>query len=150
MAFNTITTASGKDLVSTAILNQINVDGINVKVMPAGTSPNVVYRVGDGTIHPEGWDNVQDEQYIDFYISTGATGATGPKGEQGPTGLSGTNGIDGIDGATGPQGPIGATGATGDNGLSPNYEFQYNASNGNLEYRLTGWSYEQTPSIEEW
>ena len=61
----------------------IGVDGINVRVEPAGTSPNVVYRIGDGTVHPEGWDNVDGNKYLDFYISTGAKGATGDKGEDG-------------------------------------------------------------------
>jgi len=61
----------------------IGVDGINVKILPAGTSPNVVYRIGDGTVHPEGWENIDGNKYLDFYISTGATGATGEKGETG-------------------------------------------------------------------
>ena len=34
-------------------------------------SPNVVYRVGDGTVHPEGWDNVLDNEYLDFYLPQG-------------------------------------------------------------------------------
>ncbi len=83
MSFNTIGTASGVDRVNTAILNQISVDGVNVKVLPAGTPPNVVYRIGDGTVHPEGWDNVLDSEYLDFYVSSGTQGVKGDKGEDG-------------------------------------------------------------------
>jgi hypothetical protein len=73
MSFNTVPSTGGsRDLVSTAILNQINVDGVNVKIVPIGTDPNVVYRVGDGTPHPEGWDNVVGQKYLDFYLSRGS------------------------------------------------------------------------------
>lgn len=68
-SFNTISGTGSSDKVSTAILNQIHVDGVFVKTTPMGTAPNVVYRVGDGTVHPEGWDNVLDNEYLDFYIS---------------------------------------------------------------------------------
>lgn len=61
----------------------IGVDGINTKILPAGSSPQVVYRIGDGTIHPDGFDNIDGNKYLDFYISTGATGATGIQGEDG-------------------------------------------------------------------
>ena len=88
MGFNSPVGTSDKDYVSTAIVNQINVDGTNVKVLPAGTPPTVVYRVGDGTVHEEGWDNVEGEQYLDFYISTGARGADGLKGEDGESAYS--------------------------------------------------------------
>lgn len=69
MSFNTLTGSGSLDKVFTAILNQIHVDGVNTKVMPAGTPPTVVYRIGDGTVHPEGWDNVLDNEYLDFYLS---------------------------------------------------------------------------------
>ena len=88
MGFNSPVGTSDKDYVSTAIVNQINVDGTNVKVLPAGTPPTVVYRVGDGTVHEEGWDNVEGEQYLDFYVSTGARGADGLKGEDGESAYS--------------------------------------------------------------
>jgi len=69
MGFNTIKGDSSLDKVFTAIVNQIHVDGTNTKVMPAGTPPSVVYRIGDGTEHDEGWDNVDGEEYLDFYLS---------------------------------------------------------------------------------
>lgn len=138
MAFNLLDSSATLDKVSTATLNQINVDGVNVKVMPAGTSPNVVYRVGDGTAHPEGWDNVVDEQYLDFYVSTGATGSQGLQGIQGPKGNTGDAG------ATGPAG------AVGNDGLSPNYTFAYNSGTGELTYEFSHWSQESDVTVEEW
>lgn len=69
MGFNTVIGSGGSDKVNTAVLNQIHVDGVFVKTTPMGTAPNVVYRIGDGTVHPEGWDNVLDNEYLDFYIS---------------------------------------------------------------------------------
>jgi len=61
----------------------ISVDGINNKTLPDGTTPYVVYRIGDGTIHPEGWENILGNKYLDFYMSNGAKGAKGDKGEAG-------------------------------------------------------------------
>lgn len=84
MSFNTISGGGSTDKVFTAIINQIQVSGVNVKVLPAGSSPSVVYRIGDGGVPPEvGFANVLDSEYLDFYISTGAVGATGAKGETG-------------------------------------------------------------------
>lgn len=138
MGFSIPIQSSGTDKVSTAILNQINVNGVNVKVLPAGTNPNVVYRVGDGTVHPEGWDNVDGEQYLDFYVSTGAKGNVGPAGSVGPKGEQGE------------QGPIGLTGAVGNDGLSPNYTFGYNTDTGELTYEFSHWSQESDITVSEW
>ena len=82
MGFNTPNTDSSNS-VFTAIVNQIHVDGTNVKVLPAGTPPTVVYRIGDGTVHPDGFENTDGFRYLDFYVSTGAQGAKGDKGEDG-------------------------------------------------------------------
>ena len=82
MGFNTPNTDSSNS-VFTAIVNQIHVDGTNVKVTPAGTPPSVVYRIGDGTVHPDGFENTDGFRYLDFYVSTGAQGAKGDKGEDG-------------------------------------------------------------------
>ncbi len=68
MGFNTIVSAGSDDFVSVAVLNQIHVDGVFVKIVPNSYAPNVVYRVGDGTVHPEGWDNVLNNEYLDFYM----------------------------------------------------------------------------------
>lgn len=68
MGFNTPPSSNDSDLVSTAIVNQINVDGVFTKVVPDWMTPNVVYRVGDGTVHDEGWDNVVGNTYLDFYM----------------------------------------------------------------------------------
>jgi len=69
MGFNTApNSGNGRDLVSTAIVNQIHVDGVNTKGLPTGYSPSVVYRIGDGTVHPDGWDNVSGNEYLDFYM----------------------------------------------------------------------------------
>ena len=62
------------------VQNRISVAEVNHKILPAGTPPQVVYRIGDGTVHPEGWDNVDGLEYLDFYLSAGATGATGKDG----------------------------------------------------------------------
>ena len=86
--FNAPQGSRTSDLVSTAIVNQIHADGVNVKVLPAGSSPTVVYRVGDGTTHVEGWDNVEGNEYLDFYISTGLTGQQGIQGNTGEAGDS--------------------------------------------------------------
>ena len=66
MGFNTVIGSGGSDKVNTAVLNQIHVDGVFVKTTPIGTTPNVVYRIGDGTVHAEGWDNVLGNEYLDF------------------------------------------------------------------------------------
>jgi len=82
--FNYPTSVSGKEIrIPPNVQYTIGVDGIFTKVLPAGNTPNVVYRIGDGTDHPEGWENIEGNKYLDFYISTGATGATGDKGESG-------------------------------------------------------------------
>ena len=83
MGFNTPDATDSTDKLLTSIRNQIHVDGVNVKVLPAGTPPTVVYRIGDGTVHEEGWDNIDGEEYLDFYVSAGAKGAKGDKGEDG-------------------------------------------------------------------
>ena len=92
MGFNTIEGINSGDEVSTAIVNQIHVDGTNTKVLPAGEPPRVVYRIGDGTVHPDGFENVDGYEYLDFYVSTGATGADGEKGDTGSTGAKGDTG----------------------------------------------------------
>jgi len=71
MAFNVPVDSNGQTNINTAIQNQIHVDGVNTKIIPAGSEPSVVYRVGDGTVHPEGWDNVVGNEYLDFYLSRG-------------------------------------------------------------------------------
>lgn len=84
MAFNYPQTSDGSSItIPSDVQYAIGVDGINVKVLPAGSTPNVVYRIGDGTTHPEGFDNVDGNKYLDFYISTGSTGAAGADGEPG-------------------------------------------------------------------
>ena len=143
MALNIPKSSNNVDLVSTAIVNQIHVDGINVKVLPAGTSPSVVYRVGDGTEHNEGWDNVEGQEYLDFYISTGATGATGKQGDIGTTGITGENGEQGL------QGIQGISGVNGLNGSTPVLEFTYNSLTGNIEYEVVGYeAANQEPIVE--
>ena len=77
MGFNTApNSGNGRDLVSTAIVNQIHVNGVNTKALPTGYAPSVVYRVGDGTVNPEGWNNVVGEEYLDFYLPYGASGSS--------------------------------------------------------------------------
>lgn len=99
----------------------IGADGINVKVLPSGSAPNVVYRIGDGTVHPEGWDNVDGNKYLDFYITAG---------EQGIQGINGVN---------------------GQNGKTPIYDFSYNESSGELEYSLVGYNLEsELNTVTEW
>lgn len=46
----------------------VGVDGINTKVLPAGAIPRVVYRIGDGTVQDEGWENIEGNKYLDFYM----------------------------------------------------------------------------------
>ena len=68
MGFNTPRGNSENNGLNTSIVNQIHVDGVNNKGLPTGYSPSVVYRVGDGTVHPDGWDNVIGNEYLDFYM----------------------------------------------------------------------------------
>lgn len=119
MAFNYPQTSNGSTItIPPEVQYAIGVDGINVKVLPAGTSPNVVYRIGDGTVHPEGWDNVSGNKYLDFYVSTGATGATGSQGDIGPQGAIGATGPQGDIGPQGAIGPAGPQGVQGPQGVS--------------------------------
>ena len=143
MAGFNIPVSSNSNTVSTGILNQIHADGINVKILPAGTSPNVVYRVGDGTVHSEGWDNVDGEKYLDFYISTGATGYTGEQGEDGIRGLTGSIGL------TGDTGEQGIAGINGLNGSTPVIEFTYNSITGDIEYEVVNYIAGTATPIEE-
>jgi len=46
----------------------ISVDGVYNKVLPPQSNPYVVYRIGDGTVHPEGWENITGNKYLDFYL----------------------------------------------------------------------------------
>lgn len=46
----------------------IGVDGINTAIIPSGYRPQVVYRIGDGTTHSEGWENIEGNKYLDFYL----------------------------------------------------------------------------------
>ena len=119
MAFNYPQTSNGSTItIPPEVQYAIGVDGINVKVLPSGSTPNVVYRIGDGTTHPEGWDNVSGNKYLDFYVSTGATGATGDTGPIGPTGATGPTGPQGDTGPQGPTGPAGEQGVQGPQGVS--------------------------------
>ena len=68
MGFNTPRGNSENNGLNTSIVNQIHVDGVNVKIVPDTYKPSVVYRIGDGTINPEGCDNVTGEEYLDFYM----------------------------------------------------------------------------------
>jgi len=93
--FNYPTTVSGAEIrIPPNVQYAIGVDGINTKVLPIGSTPNVVYRIGDGTTHPEGWENIDGNKYLDFYISTGSTGAGGDKGDTGAKGNIGDDGQD--------------------------------------------------------
>lgn len=141
--FNTPITVNGSENIKipSDVQYAISVDGINVKVLPAGTPPNVVYRIGDGTVHPEGWDNTDGNKYLDFYVSAGA------KGEKGDTGATGQRGIQGIQGI---QGVRGQAGVNGNDGKTPLYEFSYNETTGDLEYSLVSYANISTAPIEEW
>lgn len=46
----------------------IGVDGVYTKIIPSAYRPRVVYRLGDGTVHPEGWENIDGNKYLDFYL----------------------------------------------------------------------------------
>ena len=76
MGFNVPIGTNNIDKVSTAIVNQIHVDGVNTKAIPTGYAPSVVYRIGDGTVHPDGWDNVDGQEYLDFYMPYGTSGGS--------------------------------------------------------------------------
>ena len=95
MAFN-IPKQDSESSVSTAIVNQINVDGVNLKVLPTGQDPNVVYRIGDGTTHPEGWDNVTGQKYLDFYLSRGIVEGVSSTGSGGGQFLGYAPGVKGL------------------------------------------------------
>lgn len=83
MAFNVPTDSDASSTINTDIVNQIHVDGVNTKIIPTGSDPSVVYRIGDGTVHSEGWDNVLGQEYLDFYLSRGVgTGVSGSGGGQ--------------------------------------------------------------------
>lgn len=98
MAFNYPQTDNSTSItIPPNVQYAIGVDGINTKVLPAGSTPTVVYRIGDGTVHPEGWENIDGNKYLDFYISAGATGAEGDQGEQGQRGLDGVSILSGTD-----------------------------------------------------
>jgi len=53
-------------------------------------------------------------------------------------------------GDTGEKGDAGNDGNNGGNGLTPNYEFTYNPSTGDLEYTLTNYSDINDLTIQEW
>ena len=44
----------------------ISVDGINTKIVPNSYAPNVIYRIGDGTVHPEGRENISGNKYLEL------------------------------------------------------------------------------------
>lgn len=119
MAFNYPQTDNSTSItIPPNVQYAIGVDGINTKVLPAGSTPTVIYRIGDGTVHPEGWENIDGNKYLDFYVSSGATGATGPRGERGIQGIQGNQGTQGIQGEQGITGPQGKQGVQGPKGVS--------------------------------
>jgi len=69
MSFNYPNSSSKSEvLIPPNVQYAISVDGVYQKVLPPQSNPYVVYRIGDGTVHPEGWENITGNKYLDFYL----------------------------------------------------------------------------------